>query len=111
MVVVFGNKNYYWALIALLPLFISHAIGVASFVIPSSEIANVKVPQTKPSPTTLRMSTYDADYYVPTEQAAVSGEQSRITLSRFLSQYVKDHPEVSVTLNQHVIEWTTDLQL
>lgn len=41
---------------------------------------------------------FDSDYYSPPDQSTLSsqknGASSRITLTRFLSQYVKDHPEV-----------------
>jgi len=47
--------------------------------------------------TSLGSSAFDPKYYVPAEQTAPSGispSQSRITLSRFLQEYVKDHPEL-----------------
>lgn len=99
---MFQSKHCYWVFVAV-PLFISYAVGVTSLVIKAPELATKSSPyrslgaassKSLSSRTTLAMSNYDADYYVPTEQPAV-GEQSRITLSRFLSQYVKDHPEVS----------------
>lgn len=99
---MFQNKHYYWVFVAVL-LLISHGVGVASLMIKAPELATTKFPYKSlgkaisspflSSRTSLGLSTYDADYYVPTEQSAV-GEQSRITLSRFLSQYVKDHPEL-----------------
>ena len=100
---MFQNKRYYWIFITVLSL-ISHFDGVTGLVIKAPELATTKakckVPSAPSSPllcssTSLGLSSYDADYYVPTEQHSISGEQSRITLSRFLSQYVKDHPEVS----------------
>ncbi len=81
------------AFVALVPLLILQNIGVDSFVIPSPRLTTT-IPSHSASTTSLCVSSYDADYYIPTEQPQV-GEQSRITLSRFLSQYVKDHPEVS----------------
>jgi len=47
--------------------------------------------------TSLGSSAFDPKYYIPAEQTAQSGispSQSRITLSRFLQEYVKDHPEL-----------------
>lgn len=97
------SKHCYWVFLAV-PLLISYGVGVTSLVIKAPELATATSPYKSVgastssrsfcSPTALALSNYDADYYVPTEQPAV-GEQSRITLSRFLSQYVKDHPEVS----------------
>jgi hypothetical protein len=50
-----------------------------------------------PSPSSI---SFDPKYYAPPEQSKLTrnydNSPSRITLTRFLSQYVKDHPEVSV---------------
>ena len=91
---VVRNKNYSYCWAFVVPLLILQSVGVNSFVIPSPQLTTT-IPSHSGSTTSLFMSSYDADYYVPTEQPQV-GEQSRITLSRFLSQYVKDHPEVSI---------------
>ena len=92
---MFSKKCIYWYTIGVL-LLISNGIRVTSFMTPTLSVT----PSTyKPPPTSLYLSSYDSKYYTPTEQPAQSGNsqsQSRITLSRFLSQYVKDHPEVSV---------------
>ena len=105
---VFKKKQYYSVLVAV-PLLIFNFVGVSSFMSDKLTLSTTKVMSTSPGeaslsspslslPTSLGLSSYDSDYYVPTEQASQSG-QSRITLSRFLSQYVKDHPEVSAILD------------
>ena len=67
----------------------------------SSYYNDPSVPATTPSSSSLRLSTYDSEYYSPTTEQQrpsrrgnSSSSQTRITLSRFLSEYVKDHPEV-----------------
>jgi hypothetical protein len=111
---VFQNKHYYWCFVAVVPLLISSDVGVTSFMTETPNFAatrksmympnSIASSQSMSPPTTssLDLSSYDSEYYTPTEQPAISGNsqsQSRITLSRFLSQYVKDHPEVSVILH------------
>ena len=98
---MFFKRCKYWYTIGVLSL-ISNGIGVTSFITPTSSVtpSTYKPSLSLPPPTSLYLSSYDSKYYTPTEQPAQSGNsqsQSRITLSRFLSQYVKDHPEVSVT--------------
>eukprot|EP00532_Pseudo-nitzschia_australis_P000112 CAMPEP_0168192170 /NCGR_PEP_ID=MMETSP0139_2-20121125/17904_1 /TAXON_ID=44445 /ORGANISM="Pseudo-nitzschia australis, Strain 10249 10 AB" /LENGTH=434 /DNA_ID=CAMNT_0008115389 /DNA_START=527 /DNA_END=1831 /DNA_ORIENTATION=- len=58
-------------------------------------------PSTPITTSSLRLSTYDSEYYSPTTEQQrpsrrgnTSSSQTRITLSRFLSEYVKDHPEL-----------------
>lgn len=103
---VFKKKQYYSVFVAV-PLLIFNCVGVSSFISETPAVSTTKAiskslgEASSPSlslPTSLGLSSYDSDYYVPTEQASQSG-QSRITLSRFLSQYVKDHPEVSAILD------------
>lgn len=92
-------------------LFICYAVGVTGFMteappLVTSSTAKITTPKSISDDTcsysllahtSLGMSTHDSEYYTPTEQPARSGDspsQSRITLSRFLSQHVKDHPEL-----------------
>lgn len=103
---VFQNKQYYyWCFVAVVPLLISSYVGVVtSFVTETPTFAATRKgvalsPSLSPPPTTstsssLELSNYDSEYYTPTEQSPQSGTQSPITLTRFLSQYVKDHPEL-----------------
>ena len=99
---IFQNKHYYWCWV-FVSLLISHGIGVTGFMVetPSQvtkDTQTTAIIASSPSLTSLDLSSYDSEYYTPAEQppqSANSQSQSRITLSRFLSQYVKDHPEVS----------------
>jgi hypothetical protein len=93
---VLRSRNCWWLFV---PLLISFGIGGTSFVIEAPNSATAILAYRSigvPSQTSLHLSSYDSEYYTPAEQLAQSG-QSPITLSRFLSQYVKDHPEVSAT--------------
>lgn len=97
---IFGKHRFwFWAIASLL---LSHGIEVASFMAetpkPTRKTRTSELDSASHfPPSSLYLSTYDSEYYTPTEQAPDSGNspsQSRITLSRFLSQYVKDHPEL-----------------
>jgi len=63
-----------------------------------------------PTSSPAETSTIDGDYYSPTGQSSpasymspsssgVGGQKRRITLTRFMSQYVKDHPEYKTLKN------------
>jgi len=70
--------------------FLIYCDGIAGF-------ANLPPFITVSTSTSLGSSAFDPKYYIPAEQTARSGispSQSRITLSRFLQEYVKDHPEL-----------------
>lgn len=104
---IFRKEDCYGAVVAIASVFLCQTTGVNCFIGKLSplqtKVTTFKHNDAWPTPlfvlstSALKLSTYDTEYYVPTEQPAQSGNspsQSRITLSRFLSQYVKDHPEL-----------------
>mmetsp|Transcript_11262 Transcript_11262/g.27046 ORF Transcript_11262/g.27046 Transcript_11262/m.27046 type:complete len:445 (-) Transcript_11262:219-1553(-) len=103
---MFFPKKFRHRVLVVVPILISYGVEVTSFTVDRPNVLATKADHEnlrKPSSSAisssvlLGLSSYDSEYYTPTEQPAVRGNsqsQSRITLSRFLSQYVKDHPEL-----------------
>lgn len=100
---MFSSKKFHqWILVALSVLL----VGVTSLLIDAPGSLSTKVIRQTirttdcisiPSSVSLGLDSYDSEYYTPIEQPSQRGNsqsRSRITLSRFLSQYVKDHPEL-----------------
>lgn len=95
------NTKECYNLLLIASIVMYHGVGVTAFAPGVTLKTNAmfsKFGDSDPTySTALDMSTYDSGYYAPWQQASQSGNsgtESRITLSRFLSQYVKDHPEL-----------------
>lgn len=94
-----------YSILLIASIVVYHGVGVTAFtpgVALKTNAVFSKFGYSDPTySTALDMSTYDSGYYAPSQQASQSGNsgtESRITLSRFLSQYVKDHPEVRTAI-------------